>query len=51
MVDTPGGRARLTFAPANDHGVLGHEVRMPSGETVCVADLARLKVVPESAER
>ncbi|MGC4896100.1 SRPBCC family protein [Micromonospora sp. DT31] len=36
FVDTPQGRARLTFAPANDFGVLDHEVRTPSGETVYV---------------
>ncbi|MCZ7436552.1 SRPBCC family protein [Micromonospora sp. WMMC241] len=36
FVDTPEGRARLTFAPANEYGVLDHEVRTPSGETVYV---------------
>ncbi|MDG4799807.1 SRPBCC family protein [Micromonospora sp. WMMD980] len=36
FVDTPEGRARLTFAPANDHGVLDHEVHTPAGETVYV---------------
>ncbi|MCZ7428442.1 SRPBCC family protein [Micromonospora sp. WMMA1949] len=35
-VDTPEGRARLTFAPANEYGVLDHEVLTPSGETVYV---------------
>ncbi|WP_431946971.1 SRPBCC family protein [Micromonospora marina] len=33
FVDTPQGRARLTFAPANEYGVLDHEVLTPSGET------------------
>ncbi|QLQ36837.2 SRPBCC family protein [Micromonospora robiginosa] len=36
FVDTPEGRARLTFAPANDYGVLDHEVHTPAGETVYV---------------
>ncbi|SCF32059.1 Polyketide cyclase / dehydrase and lipid transport [Micromonospora marina] len=36
FVDTPQGRARLTFAPANEYGVLDHEVLTPSGETVYV---------------
>ncbi|WP_091577248.1 SRPBCC family protein [Micromonospora sediminicola] len=35
-VETAEGRAALTFAPANDYGVLDHEVRTPSGETVYV---------------
>ncbi|GLY07159.1 MULTISPECIES: SRPBCC family protein [Actinoplanes] len=34
FVDTPVGRARITFAPRNDFGVLDHEVVTPSGETV-----------------
>lgn len=36
-VETPAGRARLTFAPRNEYGVLDHEVVTPSGETVYVA--------------
>lgn len=36
FVDTPEGPARLTFAPANEYGVLDHEVLTPSGETVYV---------------
>ncbi|WP_262286235.1 SRPBCC family protein [Micromonospora sp. MA102] len=36
FVDTPEGRARLTFAPRNEYGVLDHEVVTPSGETVYV---------------
>ena len=36
FVDTPEGRARLTFAPANEYGVLDHEVLTPAGETVYV---------------
>jgi Polyketide cyclase / dehydrase and lipid transport len=36
FVETPAGRARITFAPANDYGVLDHEVVTPTGETVHV---------------
>ena len=36
FVETPGGRARVTFAPNNDYGVLDHDVVTPSGETVHV---------------
>ena len=35
-VEMPEGRARITFAPHNDHCVLVHEVVTPSGETVHV---------------
>jgi uncharacterized protein YndB with AHSA1/START domain len=35
-VETPGGRAQVTFAPANDFGVLDHVVVTPTGETVYV---------------
>jgi hypothetical protein len=34
FVETPEGRVRVRFAPANDYGVLDHEVFIPSGETV-----------------
>ena len=36
FVGTPGGRARVTFAPRNGFGVLDHDVVTPSGETVHV---------------
>jgi hypothetical protein len=36
FVETPGGRAKVTFAPANVFGVLDHEVVTPTGETVYV---------------
>jgi hypothetical protein len=36
FVETPEGRARVTFAPENEYGVLDHEVLTPSGETVYV---------------
>ncbi len=36
FVETPQGRVGLTFAPQNPFGVLDHEVRTPSGETVYV---------------
>jgi hypothetical protein len=36
LVETPHGRARVTFAPPNEYGVLDHEVLTPTGETVYV---------------
>ena len=36
FVETPEGRARVTFAPENGYGVLDHEVVTPSGDTVYV---------------
>jgi hypothetical protein len=36
FVETPQGRVRVTFAPANEFGVLDHEVLTTSGETVYV---------------
>ncbi|MGX6600776.1 SRPBCC family protein [Micromonosporaceae bacterium Da 78-11] len=33
FVDSPMGRVGLTFAPANDYGVLDHTVTLPTGET------------------
>jgi hypothetical protein len=36
FVETPEGRARVTFAPDNEYGVLDHEVLTPSGATVYV---------------
>ncbi len=36
FVETSEGRARVTFAPRNEFGVLDHEVLTPSGETVYV---------------
>jgi hypothetical protein len=32
--ESPMGRVRIAFAPANTFGVLDHEVTLPSGETV-----------------
>jgi hypothetical protein len=50
FVETTEGRAQVTFAPPNDLGVLDHEVRTPSGETVhvplrAIADGDRTEVV------
>ncbi|MFG1661123.1 SRPBCC family protein [Micromonospora chersina] len=36
FVETPEGRARVSFAPRNEYGVLDHEVVTPSGEKVYV---------------
>ncbi|MFS0705160.1 SRPBCC family protein [Cellulomonas sp. 179-A 9B4 NHS] len=35
-VETPGGPARVRFAPPNKFGVLDHDVLTPTGETVHV---------------
>jgi hypothetical protein len=34
FVETAGGRVGLEFAPANDYGVLDHDVKLPSGEII-----------------
>jgi hypothetical protein len=34
FVDTSDGRVGLALAPANDYGVLDHEVTLPTGEVV-----------------
>ena len=33
FIDSPGGRLRFAFVPANEFGVLDHYVTFPSGET------------------
>lgn len=43
FVETPAGRARVRFAPANELGVLDHEVLTPTGETVHVP----LRAIPD----
>lgn len=35
-VETPAGRAQVTFAPDNPHGVLDHDVVTPTGDDVHV---------------
>jgi hypothetical protein len=34
VIDSPMGRVVVAFAPANDFGVLDHDVTLPTGETV-----------------
>ncbi len=34
VAESPMGRVVVSFAAANDHGILDHDVRLPSGETV-----------------
>ena len=34
VAESPMGRVVLAFVPRNDHGVLDHDVTLPSGETV-----------------
>ncbi|SOC57730.1 SRPBCC family protein [Ornithinimicrobium cerasi] len=34
VVESPMGRVSVVFAPRNDHGVLDHDVTLPSGRTV-----------------
>jgi hypothetical protein len=41
-VDSPMGRVRLDFAPRNEHGILDHEVTLPTGERF----MNPLRVVP-----
>jgi hypothetical protein len=41
-VDSPMGRVRLDFAPPNEHGILDHEVTLPTGEHF----MNPLRVVP-----
>nr|WP_260459019.1 NAD(+)--rifampin ADP-ribosyltransferase [Actinotalea ferrariae] len=48
FVETPGGRARITFAPPNELGVLDHDVVTPSGRTVHVP--MRVVAYRESSE-
>jgi hypothetical protein len=42
FVTTPGGPVKVTFAPANDFGVLDHEATFPDGQTF----LNPMRVVP-----
>jgi hypothetical protein len=34
IADTPSGAVEVAFAEANEYGVLDHQVRLPSGETL-----------------
>lgn len=34
VVDSPMGRVTVAFAPANEFGIVDHDVTLPSGETV-----------------
>lgn len=43
VAESPMGRVRVDFAPANDLGVLDHTVTLPSGEQVFNA----LRVIPD----
>lgn len=50
VAESPMGRVVVAFAPANDFGVLDHDVTLPSGETVrnpvrVIADGAACDVV------
>jgi hypothetical protein len=44
VVDSPMGRVVVAFAPANDFGILDHEVTLPVGETV----QNPMRVIPNS---
>lgn len=44
--DAPMGRVTIRFVPRNDHGVLDHDVTLPSGETVTNP----LRVLPRGAD-
>jgi hypothetical protein len=45
VVDSPLGRLKLRFAPANAHGVLDHAVTLPDGTEVDVP----MRVVPNAS--
>jgi hypothetical protein len=34
LVNTPGGRVGVAFVPRNEHGILDHDVTLPSGEVI-----------------
>ncbi|SDE12548.1 Polyketide cyclase / dehydrase and lipid transport [Nocardioides lianchengensis] len=48
LVDSPMGRVTVRFVPANDLGVLDHDVTLPSGTTV--TNPVRVLAHPEGAE-
>lgn len=43
VLDSPGGRVVVEFAPPNAYGVLDHTVVLPTGETVCNP----MRVIPD----
>jgi len=45
FVQTDGGRLAIDFAPANEFGVLDHDVTLPSGEVV----YNPMRVIPDDA--
>ena len=48
VVDSPMGQVRVRFVPRNAHGVLDHDVVLPSGETV--TNPLRVLAHPDGAE-
>ncbi len=48
IVDSPMGQVTVTFAPRNEHGVVDHDVRLPSGEVV--NNPVRIIAHPDGAE-
>jgi hypothetical protein len=45
FVETATGRVGLAFVPRNEYGVLDHEVRLPSGETI----YNPMRVIPDGS--
>ncbi|MGV9712074.1 SRPBCC family protein [Gordonia sp. NPDC003424] len=48
VVDSPMGEVTVTFAPANDFGILDHDVTLPDGTVV--ANPLRVLAHPDGAE-
>lgn len=48
VVDSPMGTVTVRFAPPNEHGVIDHDVTLPSGTTV--TNPVRVLAHPEGAE-
>lgn len=48
LVDSPMGRVSVEFAPRNEHGVLDHDVTLPSGERV--TNHMRVQSHPDGSE-
>ena len=48
LVESPMGRVTVRFVPRNEHGVLDHDVTLPTGETV--TNPVRVLAHPQGAE-
>lgn len=48
VMDSPMGKVTVTFAPRNDHGIIDHDVRLPTGDVV--HNPVRVIAHPDGAE-